>query len=1407
MNNFYTMMQGRIPKLLLIPVIWALVVQTSYAQTNIAPFADAFATPTTGMAPLTVTFDGSGSYDPDGTIVDYQWNSSDGQTASGDKASLTFRAAGAYDIDLVVVDDFGSVNINTAQQTIKVTLAADSKPPIANFTATPTTGTAPLTINLDATESSDPDGKIVEYQWNSSDGQTASGRDATMTFDLPGSYEISLVVKDNNGLISTNSAQQTINVTAKPSPQPPIAKFTATPTTGTAPLTVNLDASESSDQDGKIVEYQWNTSDGQTASGRDATMTFDVPGSYEISLVVKDNDGLISTNSAQHTINVTAKPSPQPPIAKFTATSTTGTAPLTINLDATESSDPDGKIVEYQWNSSDGQTASGRDATITFNSVGTYKISLVVKDNDGLISTNSAQHTINVTAKPSPQPPIAKFTATPTTGTAPLTINLDASDSSDQDGKIVEYQWNSSDGQTASGRDATMTFDSVGTYKISLVVKDNDGLISTNSAQQTINVTAKPSLQPPVAKFTATPTTGTAPLTVKLDASDSSDQDGEIVEYQWNTSDGQTALGRNATMTFDLPGSYEISLVVKDNDGLISTNTAQQMINVTTKPSPQPPVAKFTATPTTGTAPLTVQLDASDSSDPDGEITEYQWKSSDGQTALGRDATMTFDLPGSYEISLAVKDNDGLTDSISLSVVVHKSACTAPPSNMVAWWPLDEGATATDIAGSNHGTYTGSFGHATGVVDHAVSLDGESGYVEVPDNPSLNFGTGDFSIDAWIFHKPDNSSGVQVILDKRENSASGTIGYSFYLYNGQLGFQLADGVGATSTCETYPASSPPGASCTNYIVNGPNLADGLWHHVAVTVKRDNSLGGRFYIDGIPQGAWIVDGDPQANFDTSRRNGSLNNNGPLRIGSRSFSVTGLYQGGIDEVELFNRALTESEIQDIYNAGAAGKCKDFILMPWDRRPCKGQNSVNVAATVCNYLTAPQTYQLSSVLPSTYHSQCNFTPTPPLINYNVSPTQLTVLPGQCNSFTVQIDVPAGLTASDTACYTATVNNVTAGHNLSNEGSILGTTGWCVVGPPDMAFQTLDLSEPTSVTLNITNTGDTAKTLDYTLIPVRSDMDESREASLSINGQEPGIGVSDKLFLNSGETGQINLTAALTQRDSFSVAEAILMTDVDGDGHQEPLYSTAFLYKTTSDDDEIFSEIRFEGLKNAYDIGDTLTITVAESSATSRSERVDLWVAAQIPTGEFAYITSSPSEPFSLEPRPFKTGITPSETVHSVFEFQVPPGMQGKYLLYALYAQEGSNPLVTATVWRSNLMSFSIWLAQCLPATYTQSSGLLHFPTVKIAGEPVQVFEANLQLDSLPRVFKFIDATPLPDNAATRAECPIFEPSTGQLHVPAAITTEGSQTIELELQLESPTSLRFKLINVTPNNLSTLF
>lgn len=191
------------------------------------------------------------------------------------------------------------------------------------------------------------------------------------------------------------------------------------------------------------------------------------------------------------------------------------------------------------------------------------------------------------------------------------------------------------------------------------------------------------------------------------------------------------------------------------------------------------------------------------------------------------------------------------------------------------------------------------------MVAGALNFDGVNDYVQVADPPSLNFGPGSLSIDAWI--RTTQNSGVQIIVDKRTEAAT-VQGYSFFLGNGTLGFQLATGVGS-STCSTAPS-----ASCTNY-GSGVFVANGQWRHVAVTVDRSSTTGGRFYVDGVHV----------ATFDPTVRPGSLTNANPLRLGSRSSTVTGLYRGAMDEVELFPRVLTPQEVRSIYLAGSSGKCK--------------------------------------------------------------------------------------------------------------------------------------------------------------------------------------------------------------------------------------------------------------------------------------------------------------------------------------------------------------------------------------------------------------------------------------------------------------------------------------------------
>ena len=235
--------------------------------------------------------------------------------------------------------------------------------------------------------------------------------------------------------------------------------------------------------------------------------------------------------------------------------------------------------------------------------------------------------------------------------------------------------------------------------------------------------------------------------------------------------------------------------------------------------------------------------------------------------------------------------------------------CVDPPPDMVAWWPLDEtgGTQAAELINSNTGTHVGGPTPLLGMfVDNSLCFNGQGQYVNVPDDPALNFGTGDFSLDAWI--RTTQTFGVQKIVDKRREAAVGVVGYSMFVSSGMLAFQIADGAGS-ALC----ASCPTGASCTNY-GSGTVVATGQWVHVAVTVRRATN-GGTFYVNGTPVGTFNPDCHPN----------SISNGNPLRIGSRSSSVTGLFNGCIDEVELFDRALTAVEVALIASARQEGKCR--------------------------------------------------------------------------------------------------------------------------------------------------------------------------------------------------------------------------------------------------------------------------------------------------------------------------------------------------------------------------------------------------------------------------------------------------------------------------------------------------
>ncbi len=187
-------------------LVWAVGCVT---VPNQAPIAAITAAPISGGVPLTVQFDGSGSRDPDGKIIEYLWDFGDGSTDSGAKVSHTYTQAGLYPVILTVKDDRGSTAVAT------VIIKVGNPPPKALFTVTATNGFAPLTVHLDASASSDPAAiltpqRIVRHEWDFGDGTSAVGHQVSHVYARAGVYTVTLRVFDEDG--ASDRAQKIIRV-------------------------------------------------------------------------------------------------------------------------------------------------------------------------------------------------------------------------------------------------------------------------------------------------------------------------------------------------------------------------------------------------------------------------------------------------------------------------------------------------------------------------------------------------------------------------------------------------------------------------------------------------------------------------------------------------------------------------------------------------------------------------------------------------------------------------------------------------------------------------------------------------------------------------------------------------------------------------------------------------------------------------------------------------------------------------------------------------------------------------------------------------------------------------------------------------------------------------------------------
>lgn len=265
---------------------------------NAAPKAIASATPTTGEAPLEVSFKASDSTD-DNNVTSYSWDFKDGSPLSTEaNPDHTFTTAGNYEVLLTVKDENGL----TDKETITITVtSADNEAPVAIMTTNATTGEAPVTVQFTGNKSTD-DKEVTSYFWDFKDGSTATNQNPSHTFDEAGTYEVELTVEDEEGLSDTAAVTITVRAAQNEAPE---AKITVDKSSGEAPLQLRFNADSSTD-DKEVTGYFWDFKDGRQTRTKNPSHTYEQPGIYEVELTVEDAEGLSSIATVTITVDEAA---------------------------------------------------------------------------------------------------------------------------------------------------------------------------------------------------------------------------------------------------------------------------------------------------------------------------------------------------------------------------------------------------------------------------------------------------------------------------------------------------------------------------------------------------------------------------------------------------------------------------------------------------------------------------------------------------------------------------------------------------------------------------------------------------------------------------------------------------------------------------------------------------------------------------------------------------------------------------------------------------------------------------------------------------------------------------------------------------------------------------------------------
>ena len=408
-------------------------------------------------------------------------------------------------------------------------------------------------------------------------------------------------------------------------PVAPTAAFVGSPTSGTFPLSVSF-----SDQSAGVpTSWSWTFGDGATSTAQNPSHTYTVAGTFSVSLTATNAQGSDAiTKNAYITVTDPGDTYASLPYSTgFESGSldqywTTYTSSSVGRIQVTTANTPHGGSYHLTMDTSTNGTYSQNEGWLQLNLAGTGQVDLsfwwkdfsdethtqdgvYFSDNGGasfvkVLDLNGASYTNNVWSN--------------------FTLDVDTE---------------------AAGAGLSLTSN----FVVKFQQYDNYGITTDGMAFDDISVTGSAGT-PPVAAFSGTPTSGTTPLTVQFtDAST-----GAPTSWSWTFGDGGASSAQNPSHTYNSAGTYTVALTASNAFGS-DVNTKTGYITVT-DPVGNPPVANFTGTPTSGTAPLAVLFSDASTNSP----TSWSWNFGDGGTSTTRNPSHTYASAGTYTVSLAASN-------------------------------------------------------------------------------------------------------------------------------------------------------------------------------------------------------------------------------------------------------------------------------------------------------------------------------------------------------------------------------------------------------------------------------------------------------------------------------------------------------------------------------------------------------------------------------------------------------------------------------------------------------------------------------------------------------------------------------------------------------------------------------